>query len=366
MHLRQRIVIGFVACGALVADLSFSSAALAAGGAVGPADASMDGQSVQTNVSIGYTGALTSSGIKDPPVIANNGPTCWLAPFGGDGATPVATYTPAEFGAYMDPIIAAGTGGSAGPSQSSLAYNYQTIYQKGSPSTNGVVGLTTPPYNKGQSGAWEWEVCSLNANYETVLELQKALKSNNDDESWYWAPNGNPPAGAGLSPVVLAEYAAASVTPNPSWPTTTPPFGVDPQTVNSASTISVTATTAAGQGYGTSTATARLVLDPARFSTVDVYPNTITISSPDLAKPVVCSFSQSGSVYVLNNCRLTFIRATLGNATVPVTGVEDWKADWTSKPAGAAGWPQDIPNVQLPTLNVKVQEIQTIVNPQPS
>lgn len=364
MHLRQRLMIGLVAGGALVADLSLSTTATAAG--VAPAaDASINGSYVSTNVSMSYSGLLKSGGFQDPPKYSS-APSCWLAPFGGDGASPVATYTPAQFGAYINNLITLGTGGGALPVQSQNASQLATNYKTGSGQTNGVVHLTAPPYNGGVAGgSWDWEVCSNNADYVTILNLQAGLGVTNNEESWFWEPTGkNPPAGV-MSPEILAEYAAANLHPAPLWPSSAPSFGsqATPQTVNSQATVSIpqTAGTPAKLGYVVDSATATLILNPNITSTVTAVPVSLTISSPDIAKPVTCNFSQTPQGFTLGqSCTVEFTSASPAGG-VPVYGTESWSANWSGGTA-ANGWPQTIA-INLPTQNVKVQEIQTIVNP---
>ncbi|HEV2636159.1 MAG TPA: hypothetical protein VGX23_13485 [Actinocrinis sp.] len=367
MHLRQRLVTGSVAGGALLAQLSLSPVAVAAGAPAPAASASINGSYVSTNVSMNYSGKINSGGgFKDPPQYARS-PTCWLSPFGGDGASPVATYTPSEFGAYIDNLITLGTGGGSLPAQSSDAYNFQTEYKTGSPATNGVVHLSSPPYNTGVSGgSWDWEVCSNNADWVTILNLQKALNATNDTESWFWVTNG--PAGAGvLSPAVLAEYAAANLQPAPLWPVTQPSLGVaaNKQTVNLSATVTLpqNAQTLQGLGYVKDSATATLILNPNITSTVTAVPTSITITSADIAggSPVTCNFTSTPVGFTLGqSCSLPFTKASPPGG-VAVTGSELWSVNWNGAPAGS-NWPRTI-KINLPTQNVNVQEIQTIVNP---
>jgi len=353
MHLRQRHVIGVLAGGALCANFAFSStAAVAASGGVSPADASINGDTVSTNISVSEDGGVRHGVTRDPSYL---GPSCWLAPFGGDGQTPVPTYTPDEFAAYGDSIIAGGSGAGAGPVTSENAYEMQSIYQTGNPATNGVVRLINPPYNEGLNGSWDWIVCSINYTYQNIADLTAELGVNNDYESWFWLNDGNPPNGAPtISPDVLAEYAEANMTVSDQWPDTSPSFTAAKQTVN----LPTEVTNAAGaNGYHEYTATASLTVDPDDFSEVTATPKDIVISSSALTQTVTCDFDADGALKA--GCVLNFDKATAPNAKVTVSATVNWTVTWNEDP-GDNGWPKNLPvNLAVP---VTVQEIQTVVN----
>lgn len=356
MHLRQRLLIGALAGGALVADLTFSTATVAAAGEA-PADATINNNTVSTYVSITEGGHHRS--VVDPAYLL---PTCWLSPFGGDGATPVATYTPAEFGTYADAIIALGEGAGGLPAQASYAYELQSLYQTGNPATNGVVGLTVPPYNTGLGdGAWDWVVCSNNADYVTILNLLGELGAdvNDDAESWFWVGNGT--ARPTIDGNILAEYAAASMTVSDQWPTTSPDFAdaATPQTVN----LPTQVTNAPGaNGYYKYSATASLALDPNISSTVTATPQSIVISSPSIGGgPVTCDFTTdaAGESSLDPGCTVTFNQAAPKDNQAQVTGTVTWNVTWGGD-AGHAGWTKQlVVNLQQ---GVTVREIQTIIN----
>ena len=369
MHLRQRLILGALAGGVLIADLSLSGPAMAAGGAVGPDDAQITNNLVSTQVSVSEND-VPIHGIVDPSGNYTLVPSCWLSPFGGDGATPVATDTPDEFGNYLGPIIAAGLSGGAGPVESANATEFKAIYQVGQSFTNGVVGLKVPPYNTGLSdGTWNWIVCTSNADYQTIVDLENELNATGPEapwESWFWLNDGNPPvAGSVVPPYVLADYAAANMSVSENWPSSSPPLSDNPraaQTVNVPTTLSIDPGN--DQGYQQDSATAELTLDPAIFSTVTAVPTQMVISSPALPGPVTCDFNtpDNGAAVLTapagGPCQVTFDQASPAGGT-PVTAAIKWTVNWAQAPAGS-NWPQTIP-ITL-TQNVMIQEIQTVVN----
>ena len=353
MHLRQGLLIGALAGVALVADLAFAAAPVAAAGET-PADPTINNDTVSTYVSVSEDGHHRAT--VDPSYLA---PTCWLSPFGGDGATPVATYTPDEFTTYANNIIAVGTAPGATPPQASYAYEVQSVYQTGNPATNSVVGLSAPPYNTGLTdGAWDWIVCSINADYVTILDLEGDLGVNNNAESWFWVGNGT--ARPTIDGNILAEYAAASMTVSDQWPTTSPNFAdpATPQTVN----LPTQVTNAPGaNGYFQYSATAALTLEPNISSTVTATPQNIVISSPSIeGGSVTCDFTTdaNGRSSLDPGCSVTFDQAPKDNQA-QVTGTVTWNVTWGGG-GGEPGWTK--PLVVHLQQGVTVREIQTIIN----
>jgi hypothetical protein len=306
-----------------------------------------NGETIFTNIAL--TGDVNPPGSVHEPIDWTP-PKCWLEPNSGFGVADA--YTPDGFGLYMAQLNAL----FHHTDEQDLQYQTNQIYYHNI-GADPIVGLTSPPYNKGLSGGKWYEIaCSLDATFGDYEAFKGTLGTTNDYEEWFWFNDGAPHRGIPIAdPELLAEYAAANTRVNPGWPTFSPALNRT-QTVNLQTEIS---NARGANGFRRYTATATLQTTGQR-STVFATPNRVTFTSSGPISPssVTCYFNANGSLKA--GCGFTFLKSTKVGYTITESTV--WNVTWGGDPVtGEPGWTRHIGPFTVTSGPVLVQEIQSVV-----
>lgn len=279
----------------------------------------------------GNSGAPPSYGTWTPPV-------CWIEP----------QYTGIALKTYIEGQMAtglAGVGSEGGQWLSAVDGHYLAL---------------NPPYEIGQAGMWWGVACRTNdLTYETAYQAEMAAAGLTAYVPWKWVPTGGAVGAPNpATPQLLAEYAAAQITPPAvgfSVPSTT-------ETVN----LSTRVYSSAPLGtYQTITATASLA--GIGSSTVTAVPDSVTVTPNGPAKtlggvPVTsftCAITNGGFGSPNSDaCAFDYTKATAGTGTYPLSVSMTWTVDWVGHTG--AGFPVTITTTANPQP-VRVQEVQAVV-----
>ena len=273
-------------------------------------------------------------------------PTCWLEP----------QYTGNDLKSLVE-------GEMAAFSQGDPTYTYLKQLD------DGYLKITPNPYHIGESGMWWGVGCrtdDLNFGVKFLIQQQDdGLSANNP---WVWFAAGAPVDRPNpVTPTILAEYAAAELTP----PALT--FSVNPGAVQTVNLSTRVFSNQAAGTFGDSEAQASI---GGMTSTVDATPSSITIfpggpASQTVGGPqvdsITCpivngSFGNKDDDSQADSCFFFYTKATPDGASYPLSASVTWTYTWLENP-NALNWPVRVP-VTAAAQNVTVQEVQAIVGGQ--
>lgn len=230
---------------------------------------------------------------------------------------------------------------------------------------NKYKSVTPNPYHIGESGMWWGVGCRTDdLTYGVRFLIQQADDGLSADNPWVWFAAGAPIDRPNpVTPTILAEYAAAELTP----PALT--FSVNPGAVQ---TVNLSTRVYSNQPAGTLGDIEAQAAIGGMTSTVDATPSSITITpggpaSKTIGGPAVDSITcpiVNGSFGSPNDdsCAFYYTKATPNGTTYKLSASITWTYRWVENP-NAGGFPVNV-TVAANPQNVPVQEVQAIVGGQ--
>jgi hypothetical protein len=215
-------------------------------------------------------------------------------------------------------------------------------------------------YHVGDAGMWWGVGCRDDMTVASAFPAQQNDDGLGPDNPWLWSPAGTAPAKpAAVNGQILAQYAAAELTPPPLA------FSVDPgavQTVNLSTRVyanlgaqqDIEAQASIGGMTSTVDATpTKVIITPGG-------PASLTPGGPPVST-VECDIV-NGSFGSKDNdsCAFYYLKATQPGTTYQLSASFLWTYTWVENPKAAPFPVENIPGDGIP-VNVPVQEVQSIV-----
>jgi enoyl reductase len=344
MHVNRRLV-GIFAVMLLSTCAAAVSAPPASASTSCSGSASVDHSvgSAQTFVTCIIIKTYPSSAPAGSPSFGNwTPPVCWLEP----------QYTGSDLKALVE-----GEMGAFPPGDPTYDYLQQL--------DNGYKSITPNPYHIGEDGMWWGVGCRTDdLNYGVMFLIQQANDGLSATNPWVWYAAGAPVERPNpVTPTILAQYAAAELTP----PALT--FSVNPgvlQTVNLSTRIY------SNQPVGTYGDIEAQAAIGGMTSTVDATPSSITIfPGGPASKSAGGTPVDSITCPIVNGtfgdpdhdtCAFFYLKATPPDQPYALSASITWTYRWLENP-NAGGFPVNVTVAAAPQ-DVTVQEVQAIVGGQ--